>query len=296
MDGPGRANTFPGIPHVANETTRLRRRQGTKFPMSVLIYHANAFCGPTARGNPAAVCLLKKPAAAEWMQAVAQQMNLSQTGFIIRREPDQFDLRFFSPRKEMSLCGHVTFCAAHAVWSEMLCTKNTPITFHTASGSLSVRNNDSFVEIALPMNPCQETSTPEWLSQAIPLRPVRVLAGVNKYLVEVATAQEVEEVQPDFAVLRDRADRGVIVTAASADPSYDIVSRYFAGYVGIDEDPATGAAHCCLVPYWKEKLRKNRIRAHQASPRGGVMEGRIEADRVLLAGKARTVLRGELLI
>lgn len=264
--------------------------------MRTLIYHVNAFCGVGALGNPGAVCLLESEVTAEWMQAVAQQMNLSQTGFLRRREADQFDIRFFSPTREMPLCGHVTLCAAHIAWSELGCAREARVAFHTASGKLVARVVDSMIEIDLPINPCHDASAPAWLLEAVPVRPVRVLAGVNKYLLELASAREVEEVRPDFALLRKEGDRGVIVTTASADPDYDIVSRYFAGYVGVDEDPATGTAHCSLVPYWSGKLGKRSIRARQASPRGGVLQGRVEADRVVLSAQARTVLRGELLM
>lgn len=264
--------------------------------MGPLVYHVNAFCGAGAAGNPGAVCVLDDDRPSEWMQMTADQMNLSETGFVRQIGPAEFSLRWFSPTHEVPLCGHVTLGAAHTLWNEAALTDETVIRFQTASGPLHVRRLDDAIEMALPANICVDAEPPEWLHEAFAVTPVRILAGERKYLVEVAAETDVVSVQPNFGLLRRVADRGVILTARSDGTEHDIVSRYFASYVGVDEDPATGSAHCCLVPYWSENLDKPIIRARQASRRGGELSGRVDGDRVLLTGRARTVLCGRLLM
>lgn len=258
------------------------------------IYHVNAFCGRGAAGNPGAVCLLDDSRSARWMQAVAAQMNLSETGFVRRLGTGDFALRWFSPRQEMPLCGHVTLAAAHVIWAEARLSDQPLLTFETASGPLQARRRSQGIEIALPVNPCADVAPPAWFREVFKVEPKRVLAGDRKYLIELASESDVLGVRPDFHRLRQAADRGVILTARSASPDHDVVSRYFASYVGVDEDPVTGSAHCCLVPYWSDRLGKPLIRAWQASARGGRLVGHCVGDQVRLTGQARTVLAGEL--
>jgi PhzF family phenazine biosynthesis protein len=262
--------------------------------MTVQIYHVDAFHGTAGRGNPGAVCILDEAAPDDWMQAVAAQMNLSETGFVHLLPSGDFSLRWFSPLQEMALCGHVTLAAAHVLWREAKLSDEEVIRFQTASGRLEATRSPSGIEIDLPANRCQAIEEPAWLRCSLSIEPRCVLGGERKYLVELPTEADVLQVEPDFGKLRVHADRGVIVTALSDDPHYDFISRYFAGYVGVDEDPVTGSAHCCLIPYWRDKLGKDVLRARQASKRGGELCGRIEGDRVFLKGNARTVMSGTL--
>jgi PhzF family phenazine biosynthesis protein len=256
------------------------------------MFHINAFCGPSAAGNPGAVCLLEREVSTEWMQMVAAQMNLSESGFVRRLDGDTFSLRWFTPIKEIPICGHVTLAAAHALWQEAQWSSQPTLTFSTASGPLVARQSPDGIEIALPVNICKDVSTPDWLLNALDVKPTRILAGDRKYLVQLGSERDVVHVRPDFGLLRRCADRGVIVTAVSDTPAYDFVSRYFGGYVGVDEDPVTGSAHCCLVPHWSSILGRPLLRARQLSNRGGELRGELVGDLVHLTGRACTVLDG----
>lgn len=259
-----------------------------------LIFHVNAFCGPDALGNPGAVCLLEKEHPAEWMQMIAEQMNLSETGFVRRDGSGGLSLRWFTPTKEVQLCGHVTLGAAHVLWNEVLWAETPTITFQTAAGPLVANRSDRGIRLRLPSNVCQPITPPGWLSDALGVSPVRVLGGDRKYLIDLESESEILRVRPDFTAIRHFADRGLIVTARSVRPEYDFVSRYFAGYVGVDEDPVTGSAHCCLFPYWSAVLGKGVLRARQVSKRGGELSGEVVGDGVYLTGEAQTVLQGYL--
>jgi predicted PhzF superfamily epimerase YddE/YHI9 len=262
------------------------------------IFHVNAFCGSSSAGNPGGVCLLEEDRPTEWMQMIGAQMNLSETGFVRQLGDARFALRWFTPTQEMPLCGHVTLAAAHVLWNDVGSTKSPVITFQTVGGDLHASRRAEGIEIALPINICAEIAPPEWLLKALDVTPIHILGGDRKYLIEVESESEVLRAHPNYEYLRRMADRGLILTAASDSPAFDIVSRYFAGYVGVDEDPVTGSAHCCLIPYWSRKLGKRSIRARQASTRGGVLCGYIDDDgnRVCLIGEARTVLSGYLLV
>jgi PhzF family phenazine biosynthesis protein len=258
------------------------------------MFHVNAFCGPDAAGNPAAVCLLERDVSLEWMQMVAAQMNLSETGFVRQLDGNTFSMRWFTPVEEVPICGHVTLAAAHVLWQEAHWSSQPTIAFRTPAGSLVARQMPDGIEIALPVNICKDVSAPDWILSALGVKAVRILSGDRKYLVQLGSEAEVRQVRPDFELLRRRADRGVIVTAVSDAPAYDFVSRYFAGYVGIDEDPVTGSAHCCLIPHWSGLLGRPLLRARQLSSRGGELRGELVGDLVHLTGRACTVLDGHL--
>jgi predicted PhzF superfamily epimerase YddE/YHI9 len=261
-----------------------------------LIFHVNAFCGPGSLGNPGAVCLLQSDRSSEWMQLIAEEMNLSETGFVRCEADGRFSLRWFTPTKEIPICGHVTLGAAHVLWNEVRWVDFPSITFQTASGPLSAHWDDRGIELRLPANVCRPIRPPDWLSDALEIAWVRVLGGDRKYLIELQSEADVLRVRPDFGTIRRLADRGVIITSGSSGSEYDFVSRYFAGYVGIDEDPVTGSAHCCLIPFWSARLGKQVLRARQLSKRGGELTGELVGTYVRLTGHARTALEGELCV
>lgn len=259
----------------------------------IRILQIDAFTDRPFAGNPAAVCLLEKEADSDWMQAVAAEMNLSETAFV-RPIEDGFELRWFTPLVEVDLCGHATLASAHGLWGEGVVSGAQPIRFHTKSGTLTCTRDGDFIELDFPATPLQEAEPNAGLIVALGVEPVFV--GKSKFddLVQVESEEAVRSLKPDFSQLRELSMRGVMVTSVSDDPSFDFVSRFFAPGVGIDEDPVTGSAHCCLGPYWSERLGKTEMTAFQASARGGVVRVRVEGDRVLLGGQAVTVLRGEL--
>lgn len=260
----------------------------------IRILQIDAFTDRPFAGNPAAVCLLEAERDADWMQAVAAEMNLSETAFV-RALDDGFELRWFTPAIEVDLCGHATLASAHALWTEGVVNEAQPIRFHTKSGILTCTQHGSFIELDFPATPALEAEPPAGLLDALGVIPSFV--GKSKFdkFIVVDSEQVVRSLNPDFAELRQISMRGVIVTSISDDPCFDFVSRFFAPGAGIDEDPVTGSAHCCLGPFWSERLGKSEMTAYQASARGGIVRVRINGDRVLLGGQAITVMKGELI-
>ena len=265
--------------------------------MPVAFLQIDAFADRPYSGNPAAVCLLEDEGDAQWMQAVAAEMNLSETAFV-RPVDGDFELRWFTPVVEVDLCGHATLAAAHALWSEGVVDGGDEIRFHTRSGLLTAARRGELVELDFPATgpgPARlEAGQIADLGNALGIKPEHVAESAFDLLVVVASADLVRGLQPDLPRLRELASRGVIVTSVSDDPRFDFVSRFFAPGVGVDEDPVTGSAHCCLGPYWSERLGKAEMTAFQASSRGGVVNVRMAGERVLLGGSAVTVFRGEL--
>lgn len=260
---------------------------------STRIYIVDAFADRPFTGNPAAICLLDEPRDVGWMQSTAAEMNLSETAFV-RTRADGFDLRWFTPAIEVALCGHATLAAAHVLWTENVATG--PIRFHTKSGVLTCRQTEDLIELDFPSTPPRECEPPPGLIVALGLKPSFVGESPFDKLILVDAEETIRSLQPDFAKLREFDIRGVMVTSVSADPAFDFVSRYFAPRAGIDEDPVTGSAHCCLAPFWSGRLNKRQLTAFQASSRGGVIQVRVDGDRVHLGGRAITVLRGHLVV
>ncbi len=261
------------------------------------LLHIDAFSDRPFRGNPAAVCLLEGERDAAWMQSVAAEMNLSETAFLLPRE-DGWSLRWFTPTVEVDLCGHATLASAHALWSESMLDPSDVARFHTRSGLLTATLKGDWIELNFPVTPESPSEAPAGLLESLGVtQPKYVGRDKFDYLVEVGSEDEVRAVQPDYVRLRQIPVRGVIVTSRATDGGggkYDFVSRFFAPGSGVDEDPVTGSAHCCLTPYWAAKLGKSEMVAYQASPRGGMLRVALDGDRVRLAGRAVTILRGRL--
>ncbi len=257
------------------------------------LVQVDAFTDTLFAGNPAAVCVLPAPCEAQWMQHVAREMNLSETAFLCRR-PDGFDLRWFTPAIEVDLCGHATLASAHVLWEDGHLSADTPARFHTRSGLLTATRQDTWISLDLPALPPEPVAAPEALIQALQATPLYVGKNRSSYLVEVATEDVVRLLQPDFTLLQTLPAQGVIVTSQASTVGFDFVSRYFAPRAGVNEDPVTGSAHCCLGPYWSQRLHRENFVAYQASARGGVVRVRVNGARVVLSGQAVTVLRGEL--
>jgi PhzF family phenazine biosynthesis protein len=263
--------------------------------MGMAIYQVDAFTDQVFKGNPAGVCLLDEAKDAVWMQAVANEMNLSETAFLLP-ENDGYRLRWFTPKTEVKLCGHATLASAHVLYEQKLLPIASTAHFYTASGLLTAHYCDDggLIELDFPATYVVPCEPPAGLVDALGITPIFIGRGDDDYLIEVATEEEVRTASPDFARLLGVACRGVIVTARSTSPDYDFVSRFFAPVVGVNEDPVTGSAHCRLVPYWQGKLGKNEFKAYQASQRGGVLQLIAAETRVRIGGKAVTVLKGEL--
>ena len=262
--------------------------------MGIRIYQVDAFTNRPFAGNPAGVCILPGPVEAEWMQKIAREMNLSETAFLWRLE-DGFSLRWFTPAVEVELCGHATLASAHILWETRTLARRHEARFHTLSGLLTATRGVDGIEMNFPATPEDPAAILPELIQSLGVEPRYVGRSIFDYLVEVGSEEEVKDLKPDFVLLREIPIRGVIVTSRASSPGFDFVSRFFAPRVGIDEDPVTGSSHCCLGPYWADKVGKEEMVAYQASARGGTLRVRVEGDRVYIGGQAVTVLRGELL-
>ncbi len=261
--------------------------------MGIRTFKVDSFTAEPFAGNPAAVCLLTEPREERWMQAVAREMNLSETAFVLP-EGGLFRLRWFTPAVEVALCGHATLAAAHVLWEEGILAPGETARFATKSGELRAARRGNLVELDFPSKPEEPAEPPENLLEAIGVKAAYLGRNVFDYLLLLESEDAVRAVKPDFALLRGVNVRGVIVTASASTPGYDFVSRFFAPAVGVDEDPVTGSAHCCLGPFWAARLGKTELSAYQASARGGALQVRVAGDRVFLGGRAVTVLRGEL--
>lgn len=259
------------------------------------IYTVDAFTNQAFTGNPAAVCLLEGQVEELWMQQVALEMNLAETAFLRRTEANTYDLRWFTPEVEVDLCGHATLASAHILWETGSVKRSEQLKFHTRSGLLTAKWKNDWIELDFPALPIESCLTPELLSKAIGAPMQYVGQSRFDYIVELPNEEAVRSFKPDFELLRQLDARGVIVTSRSDEAEIDFVSRCFYPAVGINEDPVTGSAHCCLGPYWQQKLNKDGFIAKQVSARGGTLHVEVAGDRVLLAGQAVTVMAGELL-
>jgi PhzF family phenazine biosynthesis protein len=257
------------------------------------IIQVDAFTKEPFTGNPAAVCVLPEPRDERWMQNVAREMNLSETAFL-HRQADGFALRWFTPTVEVDLCGHATLASAHVLYEEGHLRPEEQARFHTRSGLLTAVRRDDWIELDFPALPTEPVAAPPELATALGIAPKDVGQTRIGYLVEVDAEETVRRLRPNFTLLESILTLGVIVTSRSGSPPYDFVSRFFAPGAGVPEDPVTGAAHCCLGPYWRDRLGKDSFLAYQASARGGEVRVRVAGARVYLGGQAVTVLRGEL--
>ena len=262
--------------------------------MGLTITQVDAFADKPFAGNPAAVCLLAESRDAMWMQLVAREMNLSETAFLVKRDQG-FDLRWFTPTVEVDLCGHATLASAHVLWEQGHLRLDETARFHTKSGALTAKKKGTWIEMDFPATPAKPDGVScKEIESALGMRVKSVGLTRFDYLAEVESEDAVRSLHPDFTKIGRLGGRGLIVTSAASGSNCDFVSRFFAPAAGIDEDPATGSSHCCLGPFWKERLGRDNLLGYQASARGGFVRTRCEGDRVFISGQAVTVLRGEL--
>lgn len=272
----------------------------------------DAFTEKAFGGNPAAVCLVeKKELSEDLMQKIAQEMNLSETAFVFGNDfvgQDQFDLRWFTPKMEVDLCGHATL-ATTAALLDGVGNKNKKLTFKTKSGLLTAIHDGEYFHINLPLNPPVEEDKSKYqtvLEAALPpdlantVHSTHFSPRTGKLLVRLADnidSKRLRDLKVDTVKVEgsDQTGQvsGLIITLLSSGNLYDFVSRYFAPWKGIPEDPVTGAAHTVLAPYWSRELKKDRLKARQSSPRGGDLLLTVEpSGRLDVAGKACIVLKG----
>jgi predicted PhzF superfamily epimerase YddE/YHI9 len=241
----------------------------------------DAFTDRAFAGNSAGVVLLDEPAEAGWMQAVASEMKHAETAFVVTTASGPKSLRWFTPAVEVALCGHATLAVTHVLGGEQ--------TYTTQSGELRAKAADGWIELDFPSDPPRPTD--DDLSEILPGVEIEYTGrGVENLFAVLPDAEAVRTLEPDLAKLENTWTGRLLVTAKDD----DYVSRFFAPGVGIDEDPVTGSAHCILSPYWSERLGTKELTGEQASKRGGIVRTRQDGDRVHIAGRAVTVLSGEL--
>ncbi|MWC29333.1 PhzF family phenazine biosynthesis protein [Paenibacillus sp. MMS18-CY102] len=262
---------------------------------STPIWLVDAFANEPFTGNPAAVCVMDQPRDRAWMQKVAAEMNVSETAFLYASADTAYDLRWFTPKAEVDLCGHATLAAAHVLWESGRLNPDTKARFDTRSGRLTAALGQDGIRMDFPAEPVSPITPSPELIEALGFIPRYTGQNRMDILVEADSEDTVRLIKPDFALLAALDCRGVIVTSrAKPNAAYDFASRAFYPSIGVDEDPVTGSAHCALGPYWAKRLHKDELRAYQASPRGGYLIVRPQADRVMLTGQAVTVLAGRL--
>jgi len=283
------------------------------------LYQVDAFAHEIFKGNPAAVCILPDDFQLsdknneQWMKNLAAEMNLSETAFVKKSAPnsnntknvkkggdgykakktsESFDLRWFTPKTEVDLCGHATLATAHILWQEGLLNKNHPALFNTRSGHLQASLNQSQITMDFPVDPIEKTKEPVGLEMALGCPVLGTYQAGQDLLVEVKDEQTVATLKPSFQQLSLIPVRCIIVSARGK--KVDFVSRVFGPAVGINEDPVTGSTHCSLTPFWAERLQKKTMQALQLSQRGGALAVELKGERVAISGQAITVFKGEI--
>lgn len=255
--------------------------------MKLTLYQIDAFADKCFKGNPAAICPLENWLPDELMQSIAAENNLSETAFFVPTEQG-YHIRWFTPTREVDLCGHATLAAAYVVFNTAGSTGND-VTFESRSGPLSVKRNSDWLEMDFPAQPARECDIPEPIRRAFHTIPIACLRAED-YLVVFDHEQDILAADPEPRLLKELDLRGVAITAPGDD--YDFVTRFFAPRYGIEEDPVTGSAFTQLVPYWSNVLGKKRLVAKQVSRRTGEIRCEYEGDRVKIAGQAVKYMKG----
>ncbi|MAF98446.1 MAG: isomerase [Micavibrio sp.] len=263
--------------------------------MSVLpIYQIDAFTSEVFKGNPAAVVPLEAWLEDNVLQKIAMENNLSETAYFVKNN-DVFEIRWFTPKNEVDLCGHATLASAYVIFEEMGYDKQE-IVFSSRSGKLIVKNEGKGFELDFPVWSYQETPLQDNISKALGASP-KALFKAYDWVALYDDDQIVSNLQPDFSTLGKITEmRGILATALSKNDKYDFISRAFFPAIGVDEDPVTGSAHCILTPFWAQRLNKTELSAYQASARGGELKCRIVDDRVFISGQACLYLKGQIYI
>ncbi len=266
------------------------------YPLRII----DSFAARPFSGNPAGVVQTQGHETDAWMLQVASELRHSETAFIgPKKESGHFPLRWFTPVAEVPLCGHATLAAAHALFESGLVAAHQTVHFDTLSGVLTAKNLRQGIELDFPIDPTEPQAVDLEQAKRIglvqtPIAAARSTRGLRWLILELESPDLVRQARPNVEEFAQMGAPDLILTARNLGGATDIVSRVFAPSVGIPEDPVTGAAHCALADYWKAKLGRTGFQAEQASARGGLLEVEVQGERVLLRGKAITVVQGTL--
>jgi PhzF family phenazine biosynthesis protein len=261
--------------------------------MKIKMYQVDAFSDKIFKGNPAAVCILEKWIDDDLMQKIAQENNLSETAFVVKKNKE-YEIRWLTPEIEVELCGHATLASAHVLFNYYIPNENEIIFISKFSGILKVKKEEDFLILDFPIGKYKKINSPKKIIEGLGKNPIESYKGKTDYMFVYKTQQQIQDINPDFQKLMKFDVRGIIVT--SKGNKIDFVSRFFAPGCGINEDPVTGSAHTMLTPYWIKRLKKKKLEAIQLSKRMGKLICSIQKDRVKIAGKAKTYLIGEIII
>lgn len=253
-------------------------------------YIVDAFTDEVFKGNQAGVCLLDEWISSETMQNIASENNLAETAFVVKRK-DYYDLRWFTPATEIDLCGHATLASAFIITS-YVDQSIKKLDFHTMSGILSVEKKDDLFEMDFPARMPVPIPVTQLMEQAIGL-PVKEAHLSRDMLLLIDSEQQVRDLQPDLNLVSKLPDCFGLIVTAKGDKT-DFVSRFFAPNAGISEDPVTGSSHSTLIPFWAQKLNKEKMIAKQLSKRSGTLYLEYHRDRVRISGKAALFLQGDI--
>lgn len=260
------------------------------------VYQIDTFTDVPFKGNAAAVCILEKDYNDSILKNIAMEMNLSETAFLRQVSDNEFNLRWFTPEVEVSLCGHGTLASAHLLWENKMVEENNVINFNTLSGILTAKKKKEWIELDMPKGNLRKSDGDKFLLDSFEIVPKSIYEDEIVYLLEFNNEEEIIKLNPDFNLLQKARKEEIIVTSISNNENYDFVSRFFGPSIGVDEDSVTGSAHCYLAPYWGERLNKYEVLGFQASRRSGNVKCKLDGNRVLIQGKAITVLGGDLKI
>ncbi|GAC1420662.1 MAG: PhzF family phenazine biosynthesis protein [Flavisolibacter sp.] len=257
--------------------------------MHLDIYQVDAFAQAVFKGNPAAIVPLNEWMDDYMMQQIAMENNQSETAYFVPTK-DGYHIRWFTPEYEMDLCGHATLAAAYII-RKFLEPQLKIIHFSTEkAGNLKVSVTEGALSLDFPARMPVKTAIPPQLLQSLQLREALEVLKFRDYFVVLPDEASVAQVQPDYNLLKQLDAVGIIVTAKGQ--TADVVSRCFYPGAGVPEDPVTGSAHCCIVPYWAEKLNKQKLHCRQLSQRGGDLYCELKGDRVLMEGSCVLYLKG----
>ncbi len=266
--------------------------------MSLIIYQVDAFANNVFEGNPAAVIPLQEWLDEELMQKIAMENNLSETVFFVKDSTEgagheaAYHIRWFTPEFEIDLCGHATLASAYVI-KNFLEPHVQQINFTTQkAGLLKAYAKDGLYTLDFPSRMPKATEVPDALLKCLGISTAIEVLKSRDYMVVLPSQEAIENIEPDFNLMKELDAIGVIVTAKGH--SADVVSRCFYPGAGIQEDPVTGSAHCNIVPYWCQKLNKTKLFCMQLSHRGGELQCELEGDRVLMSGKCVLFMKGEL--
>ena len=260
------------------------------------IFQVDAFADEPFKGNPAGVMLIDENFSSDQMQNIASEMNLSETAFIIP-DKNSFNIRYFTPEKEVPLCGHATLASAHVIYEIGLSDPNTSIKFVAKGADLEIKKISDWIIMNFPEFPLSKIETPEGFHKAIGFKPIEVYSSLYNWILALAGSEkEIADARPDFEFMKSNGLGHLMITSGSDQKDVDFVVRCFAPILGINEDPVTGSAHCALTPFWSGKTGKTEMNSLQLSKRTGKLKVKQLDGRVEIKGKAITIFEAALKI